>query len=154
MLKRSIVQSAIQQGVYFEIVYSIALRSGADVPKEARRNVFAGARELIKMTNGKNIILSSGVKKCMELRSPGDVSNLVHLMGLEMDKSKLTVEGNARKCVMRGFSARNAYRGVIKGPEVVVSKKQGKGKKRVVDEEDRDDGQSKRARVEEVSIAA
>lgn len=88
----------------------------------------------------------------MELRSPCDVSNLVHLMGLEMDKSKLTVEGNARAAVMRGFSARNAYRGVVKGPEVVVSRKERKGKKRAVEETE--DGQNKRARTEDASVAA
>lgn len=153
MLKRSIVLSAVQQGVFFEIVYGIALRpSSAEnpVPKEARRNVFAGARELIKMTNGKNLILSSAVQKCMELRSPSDVINLAHLMGMVQDKATETVTANPRKVVMRGYSARNAYRGVIKAPEVVV-RKSGNGHKRGADalmEETLTSQASKRFRTE------
>lgn len=48
----------------------------SNLPKEARRNIIAGARELIRVTNGKGIILSSEVKNAMEMRGPLDLCNL------------------------------------------------------------------------------
>lgn len=75
---------AIAEGAVFEICYGIAMRSGSapvlqaekPIPKEARRNVISGARELIRIANGKGIILSSEVRRCMELRGSADLCNL------------------------------------------------------------------------------
>ena len=94
-LKRSMVLKAIADGAVFEICYGVAMRlgdgsgsasgasaaatgqmSGRPVPRDARRNVISGARELIRITNGKGIILSSEVRRCMELRGPLDLCNL------------------------------------------------------------------------------
>lgn len=74
---------AVADGTVFEVVYGIALRAsstaaalGQAVPKDARRNVIAGARELIRITGGKNVILSSDVARCLEMRAPHDLINL------------------------------------------------------------------------------
>lgn len=92
-LKRSMVLKAIADGAVFEVCYGVAMRlgdgsgstsgaaatgqmSGGPVPRDARRNVISGARELIRITNGKGIILSSEVRRCMELRGPLDLCNL------------------------------------------------------------------------------
>lgn len=80
-LKRSLVLKAIAEGTMFEACYGPAMRlnstSGASsLPKEARRNIIAGARELIRITNGKGVILSSEVKNALELRGPLDLCNL------------------------------------------------------------------------------
>lgn len=42
----------------------------------ARRNLIAGAREVVRVCNGKGIILSSGALRAMELRGPEDMANL------------------------------------------------------------------------------
>jgi ribonuclease P/MRP protein subunit RPP1 len=81
-LKRSLVLKAIAEGTMFEICYGAAMRlntptTGAGgLPKEARRNIIAGARELIRVTNGKGIILSSEVRQALEMRGPLDLMNL------------------------------------------------------------------------------
>lgn len=72
---------AISEGTMFEICYAPAMRlnninDNSNLPKEARRNIIAGARELIRITNGKGIILSSEVKRALEMRSPLDLCNL------------------------------------------------------------------------------
>lgn len=77
MLKRATVLKAVTDGVVFEICYGIAMRSSSTgVPKDARRNVMAGARELIRITGGKNIVFSGDVAKCLEMRAPHDLINL------------------------------------------------------------------------------
>jgi hypothetical protein len=88
------VLKAIADGVVFEIAYAPAMRSAGfsssatssdgggggrlsgEVPKEARRNVIAGARELVRVANGKGVIMSSEVRRALEMRGPNDLVNL------------------------------------------------------------------------------
>jgi ribonuclease P/MRP protein subunit RPP1 len=78
------VLKAIADGAVFEICYGAAMRSASAanssgdraISKDARRNIIAGARELIRVTNGKGVIISSEVRKCMEVRGPLDLCNL------------------------------------------------------------------------------
>src|ERR1700722_3801273 len=77
-LKHTLVRTAIKNGAVFEINYSGAL--GADGGDSggiyARRNWWAAARELSRVTKGKGIITSGGVVAEADLRAPRDVSNL------------------------------------------------------------------------------
>ena len=82
-LKRSLVLKAIAEGTMFEIVYGPAMRlntstvtASSTLSKDARRNIIAGARELIRITNGNGIILSSEVRNAIEMRGPLDLCNL------------------------------------------------------------------------------
>ena len=104
-LKRSLVLKAIADGAFFEICYAPALRA-QPVPKDARRNVIAGARELIRITNGKGIILSSEVRRCFELRAPLDLCNLGAILGFKPDQAKAAIHANPRQAVIRGCGSR------------------------------------------------
>lgn len=118
LLKRSLVLSAIKAGVAFEVVYAPTVAS-TGYSKEARRNVFAGVRELVRVTNGgKGVLLSSSARQVMELRSPSDLTSLAELLGCKPDWAKAAVSDLARSVVARGFSNRQTFRGLIKGPEV------------------------------------
>lgn len=80
-LKRSTVNAAIANGVVFEICYSKVVNKGdAAVGEEglskARRNIISGARDILRVTNGKNVIFSSGATDILGLRGPNDVINL------------------------------------------------------------------------------
>lgn len=89
-LKRSMVLKAIADGAVFEVCYGSAMRSaagqssgvnsaaGSSMPinRDARRNVIAGAREIIRITNGKGVVLSSEVRRHLEMRGPLDLCNL------------------------------------------------------------------------------
>ncbi|KAF9337352.1 hypothetical protein BG006_005159 [Podila minutissima] len=70
-LKHSTVGLAVERGIYFELCYSAAIRDAT-----ARRNLISNAQSLIRVTRGKNIILSSQAMKAMELRGPYDIVNL------------------------------------------------------------------------------
>ncbi|KAK9895140.1 PHP domain-like protein [Cystobasidium minutum MCA 4210] len=124
-LKRSLVLKAIAEGTMFEVVYAPAMRlstASSSLPKEARRNIIAGARELIRITNGKGIILSSEVRNAIEMRGPLDLCNFGTILGFKPDQAKDSVSGNARLAVIRGHAARQTYRGVIANPKVVEVK--------------------------------
>lgn len=68
---------------------------------------------LIKMTRGKNIILSSGASKATDLRSPYDVANLGTLFGLNFGNAKAAVSSRAASIILRGEARRRAFRGAV-----------------------------------------
>lgn len=77
-LKRSTVNAALANGVVFEICYSQVVNRGeADSGlSRARKNVISGARDILRITNGKGVIFSSGAMDIMGLRGPNDIINL------------------------------------------------------------------------------
>lgn len=118
LLKRSLVLSAIKAGVAFEVVYAPTVAS-TGYSKEARRNVFAGVRELVRVTNGgRGLLISSSARQVMELRSPSDLTSLIELLGFKPEWAKQAVSGLPRNVIARGFSNRQTFRGTIKGPLV------------------------------------
>lgn len=112
-LKRSTVGAALANGVVFEITYGDALdpsREARDVPT-ARRNLFSNARDLLRVTNGKGVIFSSGALAAMSLRAPYDVMNLcvsttkltsrATLMGMTATSAKDTLSATCRSLMIR-----------------------------------------------------
>jgi ribonuclease P/MRP protein subunit RPP1 len=52
----------------------VCARACADAA--ARRNVIANALAVVRVTKGRNLLLSSGATKALELRGPYDAANL------------------------------------------------------------------------------
>lgn len=89
-LKRSTVSKALENGAVFEVCYSSAIGFQSDLEtdgkehkkwnseeiKRRRKNLIGCTRDLLRQTNGKGVILSSGVGQVLGLRGPGDVVNL------------------------------------------------------------------------------
>lgn len=77
-LKRSTVNAAIANGVVFEICYSNMVKKseGEESHSRARRNIISASRDILRVTNGKNVIFSSGASDILGLRGPHDVINL------------------------------------------------------------------------------
>lgn len=71
-LKLSLVRTAVRNGGVFEISYAGALASD----DSARRNWWAGAREIVRATKGKGLLLTGGGQGIAELRAPLDAINL------------------------------------------------------------------------------
>ena len=81
---------AIKRGVFFEICYAQSLDGSRDkfqslansdlwmvaVDSIARRHLISNAKQLLRLTRCRNIILSSGARRPMDLRGPADVANL------------------------------------------------------------------------------
>jgi hypothetical protein len=70
---------------------------------QARRNTLSLARDLIRITRGKGIILSSGGTggEWGGVRAPGDVVNLGTLMGLSPDQAHDCVVRSPKSVVLR-----------------------------------------------------
>lgn len=114
-LKRSTVGAALANGAVFEITYSAALSSGGRASDDAldvgsaRRHLFSGARELLRATNGRGVILSSAATDVMGLRGPYDVMNMyvarltgrAALMGMTPMAAKDAISTTAKSLLIR-----------------------------------------------------
>jgi len=76
-MKRSEIDGFTQRRGFFEIIFTQALRDSS-----ARRYVFQNSQEFIRVTRGKNVILSSGAGNVMEMRSPEDLRNFAQVLGI------------------------------------------------------------------------
>ncbi len=85
-LKHTLVRTALKNGAVFEISYtgalggggdtSITLIGGAEGGSGAKRNWWAAAREVVRVTKGKGIVVTGGAANQSDLRAPRDISNL------------------------------------------------------------------------------
>ena len=75
----------MKNGAVFELSYAGALGGDADpnlgsssgeTGAGAKRNWWAGAREVVRVTKSKSIIVTSGASNVTDLRAPRDVGNL------------------------------------------------------------------------------
>ena len=64
------VRTALRNGAVFEISYASALDNAA------KRNWWAAAREVARVTKGKGLIVTGGGTDVADLRAPRDVGNL------------------------------------------------------------------------------
>ena len=71
------VRTALRNGAVFEIPYASALDG------TAKRNWWATAREVVRVTKGKGVIVTGGSMDVADLRAPRDIGNLyVQFFGL------------------------------------------------------------------------
>lgn len=85
-LKHTLIRTAIKNGAVFEISYVGALggenhpilvdADGAENGSGAKKNWWAAAKELVRVTKGKSLLISGGVMSDADLRAPRDVGNL------------------------------------------------------------------------------
>lgn len=106
-LKRPLVNAAIERGIHFEILYSPAVRDST-----YRQNTICNALQLYTASKGKNIIISSGCEKAIELRGPYDITNLGLLFGLSSPQSKDAVSKSCR-AVLKHAEARKIAKSVV-----------------------------------------
>ncbi|PWN33866.1 PHP domain-like protein [Meira miltonrushii] len=129
-MKRSLVNAAIQNGAVFEVCYSRAVsgvNNGEDA--KARRNIISSTRELMRMTNGKGIIISSGASDLMGLRGPYDVINFASVLGMNPMAAKDAITSTCRSLLLRA-ETRKTFRGVVGSVEVVMPTNTGVSKRK------------------------
>lgn len=113
-LKRSTVNAALENGVHFEITYAQALLHD---DTKARRNLISGARDLLRVTNGKGIFFSSQATQALSVRAPYDVINLGGIFGLTPSAAREAISNNCRSLILHS-QTRKTYRGVVSHPTV------------------------------------
>ncbi|KAG0043761.1 hypothetical protein BGZ83_011059 [Gryganskiella cystojenkinii] len=107
-LKHSTVGLAMERGIYFELCYGAAIRDAT-----ARRNLISNAQSLIRVTRGKNIILTSQAMRAMELRGPYDIVNFGTLLGLNQAVAKDCLTSHCRAVAIHAETRRNTIRAVV-----------------------------------------
>ncbi|KAI0750690.1 RNase P subunit p30-domain-containing protein, partial [Daedaleopsis nitida] len=131
-LKHTLVRAALKNGAVFELAYAGALgadegglglglggEGGAGAGAGARRNWWAAAREVARVTKGRGILVSGGVGHEADLRAPRDVANLIAVLGVSQDVAHGASTKVAQSLVLRA-QTRKTYRAVFSEPTVVI----------------------------------
>ncbi|GFW50055.1 ribonuclease P protein subunit p30 [Trichonephila clavipes] len=100
-LKRTTVGLAITKDMCFEITYAPCLRN-----QSSRRYLISNAQDLVQVMKGKNVFVSSGATRSMELRSVEDVMNLALLFGFQKNQAEASVR-KIGKLVLKHARTRN-----------------------------------------------
>jgi len=121
-LKHTLIRTAIKHGAVFEVNYSGAFGSDPDAFETAslaiKRNWWAAAREVIRVTKGKGVIVSGGVTDEPDLRAPRDIINLCVNPTTVLNKPLTPVFGN--RITMLNLIPDVAHGTMSKEPQAVV----------------------------------
>jgi len=131
----STVSNALKHGVLMEAIYSPATsREGLQAyspmgfpvqttsAPNARRNLVSVLKEMIRVTNcAKGLVVSSGARRWAELRSAGDVINLLNVLGLSHEHGRNALTTNPKSLVSRALSTRQTLKGVISNPLILAA---------------------------------
>ncbi|GAA5841390.1 hypothetical protein JCM5353_007118 [Sporobolomyces roseus] len=120
-LKRGLISTLARSGVCFELVLRGITRQDlegepAGESGKRRRNWISGAREVVRATEGKGVVIVSAAKSAEEMRGSEDLINLCSLIGMPPSQAKDALTVNPQRAIMRGLSLRSTYRGVISNP--------------------------------------
>ncbi|KAF2739347.1 PHP domain-like protein [Polyplosphaeria fusca] len=102
--------SAISRGIKFEMCYSQGLLSS---DPNAKRNLISNATQLIRVTRGRGLILSSEARNALGIRSPSDVINLASVWGLGHERGKDGLTKETRSVVEFARLKRTSFRGAV-----------------------------------------
>lgn len=106
MLKRNPIYEAIRKGKYFEINY-------APLFDDTKRVVcMTNIANIIKATNGKNLVVSSSAHDFSSHRTPYDVASLLISLGLDKNMALSCMKENCEK-VLRSAEHRKFYKGSV-----------------------------------------
>ncbi|KAK0185873.1 PHP domain-like protein [Armillaria mellea] len=112
----------LKSGAVFEITYNDATLvdvSAAENGASAKRNWWGAARELARVCKGKGIIVSSGAASRADLRAPGDIGNLIALLGVPQDVAHSSMSKTPKSLVLRA-QTRKTHRAVLSEPRLVI----------------------------------
>jgi len=123
-LKHTLVRTSLKNGAVFEISYAGALGAdndpgGGEGGSGAKRNWWAGAREVVRVTKGKGILVSGGVVNDADLRAPRDVGNLITVLGLAQNVAHDASTKVPQSLILRA-QTRRTYRAVLSEPRIMI----------------------------------
>ncbi|DAZ98102.1 TPA: hypothetical protein N0F65_005264 [Lagenidium giganteum] len=106
-LKRPWLDAAIKRQIFFEITYTPCLGDSA-----GRRYFFSNASNLVRVTGGRHLLLSSYASRDILLRSPYDVINLGILVGLTYGQAHDAISASCHAVIERA-ERRRGLRDVV-----------------------------------------
>lgn len=102
--------AAISRGVKIELCYGPGLLA-ADAT--AKRNLISNATQLIRVSRGRGLIISSEARNVLALRAPSDVINLASIWGLGRERGKDALSREARSVVEFARLKRTSFKGIV-----------------------------------------
>lgn len=104
-MRISLLREAIRRGIRFELVYSPLLREPG-----TRARLLANASQLVHLTGGKGIIISSGARRAAELRGPVEAASLTKLLGMSRGAARDALLGTGHAVLRHGAVRRHGGR--------------------------------------------
>ncbi|KAJ8733471.1 hypothetical protein PYW08_001769 [Mythimna loreyi] len=95
-ISRKLYSQAVERGVFFELMYSPAIRDST-----CRKNIISTAHNYHAVGKSRNIIITSGAENYMQVRDVHDVINLGFIFGLNNNESLEVVRNNARRVILK-----------------------------------------------------
>ena len=138
--KHTTLAVALERGIKFEICYGAGILNSDG--GASRRNLISNATQLIRVTRGRGIVVSSEAKRALACRGPADVINMAMLWGLRQERGAEAIGREARSAIVQAEMKRRSHGGVVdvmyggEKPErpaqedKVAKAKQGKGKRK------------------------
>jgi ribonuclease P/MRP protein subunit RPP1 len=108
-LKFATIGQAIARGIYFDIQYSPLFSSPS-----TKKNWVSNTAALVRASQGKNLVISSGAESAIHMRSPTDIANLCILFGLKPQAAKESMSKHYLSALLHAETRRKTYRGSIK----------------------------------------
>ncbi|KZT71195.1 PHP domain-like protein, partial [Daedalea quercina L-15889] len=123
-LKHTLIRTALKNGAVFELSYAGALGADADLGAGegnagVKRNWWANAREVIRVTKGQGMLVSGGIVSDADLRGARDVANLMTVLGLSPDAAHHAATTVPQSLILR-TQTRRTYRAVLSEPKIVI----------------------------------
>lgn len=100
-ISRKLYSQAVERGVFFEIMYSPAIRDST-----SRKNIISTAHNYHAVGKSRNIIITSGAENYMQVRDVHDVINLGFILGLNSNESLEAVRNNTRRLILKAEGRR------------------------------------------------
>jgi ribonuclease P/MRP protein subunit RPP1 len=101
--------AAVARGVAIELCYGPGVLGTPD----QRRNLIQNVGNLIRVTRGRGLVVSSECRDVLACRGPADVVNLGVVWGLGQERGVEAITTAARKAVVNAGFKRSSYRGVV-----------------------------------------
>ena len=103
-IDKKLLDEAIKRGIYFEICYSSLLKTAED-----RKRVLSNTKVLLQYLRGKHVLLTSGANDYTLLRSPIDVVNIGHVLGMKHHDAFAAITTNPQACLFHGAYRKRHY---------------------------------------------
>ncbi|XP_045447022.1 ribonuclease P protein subunit p30 isoform X2 [Melitaea cinxia] len=100
-VSRKLYRQAVERGIFFEIMYSPAIRDST-----SRRNIITTSHLYHAVGKSKNIIITSGAKDNTQVRGIYDVINLGFIFGLNNNESLEVVRNNPHRLILKAQGRR------------------------------------------------
>lgn len=101
--------AAVNRGLRFELCYSQAMGGSAVSRAQVLGNIIA----IVRATNGRGLIVSSGARDVLGVRPMQDVRNLLVVWGLSSQRALECLTVSPRGVVKNEAIRRNGFRGVV-----------------------------------------